>query len=536
MRRAGELLSSFPVRRARPHELLAIAIGLSIVAHGAAGVVLYAGHRDESVPGDGAMELTELQIAPDAPEAHTPHADDQAAPPSVNDDEVDPGIDEPPPEPANTLEARIDEPKQNDEVAQVADAGPSDGGAAIATTAFDAGAGDGGAAIAATTLDAGAGGGGTAIAATDLDGGGTAVALDGDGGPGGDGSTAIAASGAGDPGGDPNAPPAPAGADANLLAYFPAGERVTVLMRLGRIRGTPWAAKLEDMMRPMPDYKSIIGKRGATIADLFDALVISTPEPTDVTKTTLVARFSRKPSSMRRFLDHRGARVRWRSSRGGALGERLKSPVVAPNDRRVFLLPMAGWITLARPALVGSLSRHTSHDLNAYPPPAVLPPWLQQIPAIEHEAGDPVGPALVVTLQDLAARIELPIVGGLDLPDRITVALTLDPHGFIARGNMLFASDAAAAKFIVDADRMKKDVTESYLGKLALARVHAFNAVNGLSFKQAGPKVGFATSLSVADALELVARAAVMVQAYFDQARQQPVPRIAPGKEPHGAP
>ncbi len=523
VRPAGELLSSFPVRRARPHELLALAIGLSIVAHGAAAVVLYAGHRDESVPGDGAMELTELQIAPDAPEAHTPHADDQAAPPAVDDDEVDPGIDEPPPEPANTLETRIDEPKQDDEVAQVSDAGPSDGGTEVAQVT-DAGAGDGGTAIAATDLDAGVGDGGTA------------VAVNGDGGAGGDGGTAIASSGAGDPGGDPNAPPAPAGADANLLAYFPAGERVTVLMRLDRIRGTPWAAKVEDMVRPMPDYKSIIGQRGATIADLFDALVISTPAPTDVTKTTLVARFSRKPSSMRRFLDHRGARVKWRPGRGGAVGERLKSPVVAPNDRRVFLLPMAGWILLARPALVGNLSQRATRDLDAYPPATTLPQWLQQIPAIEHEAGDAEGPALVVTLQDLAPRIELPIVGGLDLPDRVTVALTVDPHGFIARGNMLFASDAAAAKFIVDADRMKKDLTESYLGKLALARMHAFNAVNGLSFKQAGPKVGFATSLSVGDALELLARAAVMVQAYFDQARQPVTPRITPGKESHGPP
>ncbi len=505
------------MRPARPHELLAIAVGLSIVVHGAAGVVLYSGHRAEPFSGDGAMELTDLQIAPEAPEAHTPHADEQEAPPAVDEDEVNPGIEEPPPAPpADTLETRIDEPVKDDEVAQVTDAGPGDGGTELAQTDLDAGVGDGGAA---------------------------GLAVAGDAGPGGDGGTAIAASGAGDPGGDPDAPPAPAGADANLLAYFPEGERVTVLLRMDRIRGTPWAAKLEDMVRPMPDYKSIIGQRSATIADLFDSLVISTPAPTDVTQTTLVARFSRKPAAMRHFLDHPGARVRWRSSRGGALGERLTSAWVAPHDRRVFLVPMPGWILLARPALLGALSRRAAHGLDAYPPPAVLPPWLRQIPAIEHEAGDPQGPALVMTLQDLAPRIELPIVGGVDLPDRMTVALTVDPHGFIARGNLLFASDAAAAKFIVNAGRMKKQLTESYLGKLALARVHAINAVNGLSFAQAGPKVGFATSLSVADALELAASAAVMVEAYFDSARQPavpaPRPRIAPGtrgKEPRGAP
>ena len=75
--------------------------------------------------------------------------------------------------------------------------------------------------------------------------------------------------------------PTNAGTAANLLAYFPAGHTIGVLVRFDRLRGTEWALAAEELFRPMPDYQSLFGSRNAGIADKLDMLVISTPRPRD---------------------------------------------------------------------------------------------------------------------------------------------------------------------------------------------------------------------------------------------------------------
>ena len=80
--------------------------------------------------------------------------------------------------------------------------------------------------------------------------------------------------------------PTSAGTAANLLAYFPPGHQITVLIRFDRLRKTEWAEPAAKLFRPMPDYGALFGDRDVPLADQLDTLVISSPKPRDATATT----------------------------------------------------------------------------------------------------------------------------------------------------------------------------------------------------------------------------------------------------------
>src|SRR5205807_1869871 len=72
---------------------------------------------------------------------------------------------------------------------------------------------------------------------------------------------------------------------------------------------------------------------------------------------------------------------------------------------------------------------------------------------IEAESGtDTHGPALVVTLAGKGGRYKLPDFGigvtSLPSPERVSLAMELVPQGWLVRGNITFASEAAAAAFV----------------------------------------------------------------------------------------
>jgi hypothetical protein len=322
------------------------------------------------------------------------------------------------------------------------------------------------------------------------------------------------------------------GTGANLLSYFPKGHVVTLLLRFDRLRGTEWAPATEAVLAPMPDYQTIIGDRALHIADVFDTLVISTPSPRDIEATTLVGRTAMAPADLRALLDHDGAPVAWSAAAGGALGRRRAGARVFPGDRRVFLSPFAGWIVLAQPGDLGGLVRPAHGDLDTLvAPDAALPDWLRRVRTIETESGTPTGPALVLTMSALAGRYDLPDIGvgvtSLPAPERITLALEVDAHGFVVRGNLRFATEADAAETVASLTKIHDSVMDSRLLREVLSRARALNLIKGLSVVRTGKRVSYATSLSIADARALMAVAAQMVGDYYAQQRA-PAPAPTP--------
>jgi len=311
--------------------------------------------------------------------------------------------------------------------------------------------------------------------------------------------------------------PTTAGTAANLLAYFPEGHVVTALIRFDRLRGTEWAAQTERLLRPLPDYQLLFGARAAGITDKLETLVISSPRPRDAAATTLVARTTLARADLRGFL---GAvtPVTWSAAKGGLLGKRTGK--LFPGDQRVFLSPFQGWFLLAQPGDLGPLTGAAKGSPDAALATAKLPPWLAGIRKIEAETGEPRGPALVVTLGLGGKRVEL---AGHDLglgipsvptPERVSLAMELVKQGWLVRGNMRFASDADAAEFIASVQRVQQRVADSYLFQRVIGKplVHV---IANLAFARTGPRVSYATSVSIADARAILAATAQQLDQYF---------------------
>ncbi len=322
------------------------------------------------------------------------------------------------------------------------------------------------------------------------------------------------------------------GSDADLVAYFPKGELVTAMIRFDRLRGTEWAEQAEAILAPMPDYRTLVGSRKVSLADIFETFVISSPRPRDATATTLVGRVRLGQAEMRAFIDHPEARVQWSSVRGGILGRRAHSKLVQPGDRRVFLMPFPEWVVLSQPARFGVLLAPS----NGPPGRAKLarvPPWLDGLRGIEAESGVDRGPALLVTIAGLLPPVyDVPYMGEAAMPTRLTVALEVTEGGFYVRGTMVFAKSELAAEFARAAERTRGDFVETRVGKAVLSRFNAYHALRGLSLKRNGAKIGYATSVSVADARAMMEQVASWSRTMF---LGQPGPAKSTPRPPGGA-
>ncbi|HEY1550284.1 MAG TPA: hypothetical protein VGG28_20795 [Kofleriaceae bacterium] len=456
---------------------LSRALAYSIAAHAVIAIVLVvtAGKSAEH----SAPELVDIELAPPAPPvealpAETAKPIDEGAEPHMMTklDEPDVG-DEP-----VAHDAGVDAPPM---ALAVGSGSGSDNGSAAMGSAVGV--------AAATTLGSG---GSDAIAATD-----DAPAVEG-------------------------APTSP-GTAANLLAYMPPGHVLAVLVRFDRLRGTEWAQRTEDLFRHMPDYGGLFGTRDADIADKLDTLAISTPQPKSAIATTLVMRTSLGRPAIRDLL---GSGVQWSTATGGMLGTRIGPGF--PGDQRVLLSPWRDWYVLAQPADLGTLATKAGGDLDTREVGAKtpLPAWLAQIRSIEHESGDDAktGPALVLTSSGAplgtapsrTGRYKLPELGlgvsSLPVPARVSLAMELVQQGWLVRGNISFASEADATEFAAAlATAQHRLVLIDQLSHV-LKNNHVLGLIQNLSVSRAGPRISYATSISIADGRAVLTAARMLLQ------------------------
>lgn len=531
--------------------LTAAGVMVSVALHvlGLGVIRLVAAPRAPTPP---SFHVIDLDLAPVAPAAESlPPEEELAArtPPTA----PEPGVPAlpPPPDPdgVGARDAGIDAGPTDaatdaalDARPRTRDAGSTDGGATDAGSLADAEVpDDAGAApldaglVADVDRDAGLVSDATSpptTAATPADGGAAiasgSVPIDADSaaGPRVDAGAAVATTGPADHTGSAG-PRTSSGTAANLLAYAPAGHVVTLLARMDRLRATPWVDQIEAMLAPLPDHDALIGDEPVRITELFETLVISSPDPDRADATTLVGRTRLAPAAWRDLLDRPDAVVTWTPTVGGALGRRQPSARVLPGDLRVFLTWAPGWTTLALPTdLAGLLQPATVGLDHAFASPDRLPGWLARVSTIEDESGTDDGPALMVTAGGIfPARIDLPLVD-VDIPgpERATLTLTVDPAGFVVRGSLRYRDEGAAATAADALVRAQRELTGSTLARLALGTARAWNAVHGLTVQRTGARVAFATSISTGDAQVLLARVADLVASHFDRVRRRPRP------------
>ncbi len=213
----------------------------------------------------------------------------------------------------------------------------------------------------------------------------------------------------------PGPPPPPATAD--LKPFAPDDANLVVLLRSDKLRKSPHREGAEALLAALPDYSTLLGGTGLNPIDDFEALLIATANPHDVTATFLAARY--KDSEKIR-----------------ALGGRP----LHPGDPRVFRFLAPGLAVLAQPDNADKLDAAKA-DLGAHED--ARSKWLKQLEQFDKLAATDNGPAILVTLLDAPALMRF----GDGLPTPLAMALALTAEGSPAlRLQAVFASEADAIK------------------------------------------------------------------------------------------
>jgi hypothetical protein len=249
-----------------------------------------------------------------------------------------------------------------------------------------------------------------------------------------------------------DATPAPS---SDLSTYGPKGSRLTVLLRLDRLRDTEYLAPVDALLQRLPDRRDLLEGTDLDLFQSFDALLIATPHPLDPTVTFLAARHHLEDAQLRAALS-RGAKatdrvIVWRTEGGRPIGERRprQSPAHgAPpsRDDRLILLPAPGLAVVTPPAyrelLMGPhapaaldggvvLLDGGAVVLDGGAPASI--DWATMLERIDAEEGlIPEGGVAMVSAADIFKTAEAgssPILYGMEVPGAASAVIGLDDNG-----------------------------------------------------------------------------------------------------------
>jgi hypothetical protein len=149
---------------------------------------------------------------------------------------------------------------------------------------------------------------------------------------------------------DEDAGPAPT---SDLGAYGPEGSRLTVLMRLDRLRGTDYAAPVDELLTRLPDRRDFISGTGLDLFMDFDALLVATPNPLDPSVTFVAVRHHLDDARVRAALNQAAKAsdhtLTWRTQGGRPVAERHAREAGGPRrDDRLIMLAAPG-LTVVTP-------------------------------------------------------------------------------------------------------------------------------------------------------------------------------------------
>src|SRR3954463_2289058 len=145
----------------------------------------------------------------------------------------------------------------------------------------------------------------------------------------------------------------------DLSAYGPKGSRLTVLLRLDRLRGTEFVGPVDALLARLPDRRDLMEGTDLDLFESFDALLIATPHPLDPSVTFLAARHHLDDGGLRAALS-RGAKatdrvIAWRTEGGRPVGERRPRRGLPPGtplsrDDRIIVLAAPGLAIVTPPS------------------------------------------------------------------------------------------------------------------------------------------------------------------------------------------
>ncbi|HEY2730423.1 MAG TPA: hypothetical protein VGK52_10805 [Polyangia bacterium] len=205
-----------------------------------------------------------------------------------------------------------------------------------------------------------------------------------------------------------------------LVGFGPEGSRLTLFIRLDRLKATPFAQAARDLIVRVPGMSDLLRGTELDLYDAFDTLVIATPDPRSPASTFLAARHHLAEDDMRAALNRgaeaAGQRLAWRVEDGHPIAERRArtdefgsdGSTAAEDDTRLVMMAAPGLVVVA-PRAYGSLLTAASAQ-----------------PAAARDAGgDAEPPAIAFDGLSLRLRLDaqgealgaddLAIVSGVDL-------------------------------------------------------------------------------------------------------------------------
>lgn len=227
----------------------------------------------------------------------------------------------------------------------------------------------------------------------------------------------------------PKPQPQPPAAE-DLRAIGPASTNVTIILRGPLLAKSPHRDGVDTLLSALPDYHTLLDGTGLHPFDDLDALMISTPDPRDVTATFLAAR-------------HRG------NPRIVALSSRSLGGL----DPRQFYALGADLMLLGRPDDLTKIAAAVQHPTD---PPDEGTRWLLALQRFDDAAKDA---AFLLTIADLPALIR--VKGGV-LPLPRTIRLAMSAEGAPATRLVLsFDDERQAVTFAVSWPDVKEKVADS---------------------------------------------------------------------------
>ncbi len=299
---------------------------------------------------------------------------------------------------------------------------------------------------------------------------------------------------------DAGAPPVDAGPPARepagrfttdrvvLSELAPGDAALMLLLRMDRIRRSPYEAAVRRLLEVFYDHKTILWASGLDPVNDFDALLIATPNPYRVTETFLAGRTTRSLAELRRGLERAASfgkkRLRWTRSGTSLRGEIPSPPKLAHDPRQLFL--QARLVVLSDPKNLGLLTS------GAGGPDAGVggASWIARLGLMGDRGGmGPDGPGLLLQAINLSRLVVLPP----DLPAPSNLQVTVparDPARVEAV--LTFSSVALARTFATAAPRRVDALKDSW--RMKLLGVSALLA--GITFQRKDSAVTISTRLT----------------------------------------
>ncbi len=257
----------------------------------------------------------------------------------------------------------------------------------------------------------------------------------------------------------------------DLGAYGPKGSRLTMLLRLDRLRGTAYVPNVDALLARLPDRRDLLQGTDLDLFQSFDALLIATPHPLDPSVTFLAARHHLDDDGLRAALS-RGAKatdrvIAWRTEGGRPVGERHPRRGLPPGtppsrDDRIIVLAAPGLAIVTPPAyralLLAPHFPRPEVDADVAPDGGVSADggapggidWTSMLGRIGAEEGlMPPDGALLVSAADIFQTTEgavgvPPIVYGMEVPGAMSAVIGLHDDGAFLDLQGDFSTEAPA--------------------------------------------------------------------------------------------